>query len=173
MITQIARFFRIMRYIPSRFARLSDERGTAVVELALILGLFGPPVLLGTVEVSSLLYSSIEISNAAHAGAMYGMMSSTYAEDTSGIQTAAKQEATDFGASLTATPSIYYVCSSAISGTQYSTQTLANAACTGSGNHSLEFVQVVTSAPVVSPVVVPGFASTITVSGKSAMEVEE
>jgi len=170
----IARIVRIAQSAIARLgSRLKDERGSAIVELGLILGLFGSPVLLGTVEVASLIYSSIEISNAAHSGAMYGMMSSTYAEDTSGIQTAAQQEATDFGAKLTVTPSIYYVCSSAIGGTQYSTQSAANSACSGAGNHALEFLSVAVSAPVTAPVQFPGLASSITVSGSSSMEVEE
>jgi Flp pilus assembly protein TadG len=156
---------------PSAGAR--DEAGSAIVELALILGLFGSPLLLGTVEIASLLYSSIEVSNAAHAGVMYGMMSSTYASDASGITNAAREEASDFGVSLTATPSIYYVCSAALAGTQYATQTAANTACTGTGNHSIQFIQVTASAAVTPPVRMPALPATITLSSTSAMEVEQ
>ena len=131
MSHSIDRLFSALRSrLREVFAYSRNEAGGALVELALILGIFGSPLLLGTVEVASLLYSSIEISNAAHAGVMYGMMSSTYAADTTGITTAAQQDAADFGSNLTATPSTYYVCSVALAGTQYTTQSAANTACT-------------------------------------------
>ena len=154
-------------------ARLPDDQRGSVLELALILGLFGAPLLLGTVQVAALLYSSIEITSAAHSAAMYGMMSSTYAADTTGITTAAQQDAADFGSNLTATPSTYYVCSTDLAGTQYTTQSAANTACTGTGNHSVHFVQVTASAVVTPPVRFPGLPTTMTLSAKSAMEVEE
>jgi Flp pilus assembly protein TadG len=153
--------------------RIAEERGSAIVELALILGLFGAPLLLGTVQVSTLLYSSIEVSSAAHSGAMYGMMSSTFAADNAGMTTAAQQEASDFGASLAVTPTTYYACSANLDGAQYATQTAASSACSGTGNHPLQFVQVNVSVPVTPPVRFPGLPATITLSAKSAMEVEE
>lgn len=174
MSHSIDRLFSALRSrLREVFAYSRNEAGGALVELALILGIFGSPLLLGTVEVASLLYSSIEISNAAHAGVMYGMMSSTYAADTTGITTAAQQDATDFGSNLTATPSTYYVCSTDLAGTQYTTQSAANTACTGTGNHSVHFVQVTASAVVTPPVRFPGLPTTMTLSAKSAMEVEE
>ena len=154
-------------------ARLPDDQGGSVLELALILGLFGAPLLLGTVQVAALLYSSIEITSAAHSAAMYGMMSSTYAGDTAGMTTAAQQEASDFGTSLTVTPTTYYACSAALGGTQYATQSAANTACTGTENHALQFFQVIVSAPVTAPARLPGLPATITLSGKSSMEVQE
>lgn len=113
---------------------LGGEGGNALVEVALIASLLGVPLLLGTGEMGYVVYDSIEISNAAHAAALYGMQSSTFASDTAGMKTAAQNEATDFGAALTATPTSYYACSSAIGGTQYtggSAQANATAACTG------------------------------------------
>jgi Flp pilus assembly protein TadG len=142
------------------------------VELGLMLALVGVPLFLGVVHFAWLLADSIIVANAAHAGAEYAMTSSTFAEDTANIRTAAQQDALAFGTNLTVTPTIFYACSNAISGTQYTTQAAANTGCTGS-SHALEFIQVVASASVTPPCTLPGFASTVTLSSTSIMEVEE
>ena len=154
--------------------RLRKDSGNAALEFAFAFGLLGTPLILGTSEAAFLVYDSIELSNCAHAGAMYGMMSSTFASDTSGIQTAAQQEAADFGSKVTVTPTTYYACSSAINGTQYSTQSAAAAVCpANTSNHYLEFVNVVSSISVKPPVQMPGLPRTLTISGSSTMEVQE
>jgi Flp pilus assembly protein TadG len=63
--------FRRKKRLPGwrRFTRA--EGGSALVETALILALLGPPLLLGTVEIGGALNASIEMSNAAYAGAAY------------------------------------------------------------------------------------------------------
>jgi hypothetical protein len=154
--------------------RLTDNAGNAALELAFAFGVFGTPLLLGTSELAMVVYDSIELSNCAHAGAMYGMMSSTFAGDTTGIQNAAQAEASDFGTNVTVTPTTYYACSSAVDGTQYSTQTAAAAACpANASNHYLQFVKVVSSMNINPPVKCPGLPKTLTVSGTSVMEVQE
>ncbi len=156
-----------------RFSRLRDESGSAMVELGFMLAVVGVPLLLGTTHFAVLLINSIVVSNAAHAGAEYGMMSSTYAGDSTYIVTAA-QDDSGMGTNLTVTPTIFYACSVAISGTQYSTPAAATTACnTGGSNHALEFIQVTASANVTPMAKVPGFPNTVTVSGTSIMEVEE
>jgi len=150
-----------------------EESGNALVEMAMCVSFIVMPMLLGTVALGAMTYTSIEVSNAAHAGAMYGMMSSTFAADNSGIVSAAQNEATDLGTNLTVTPTAYYACSSAVGGTQYSSQSTASSACTGGTNHSLEFIQVVTSATVTSPIKCPGLPASYTLVGTSVMEVEE
>lgn len=153
---------------------LRGNEGSAFVELALLVSFFGAPLLMGTAETGFMLYDSIEVENAAHTGAMYGMMSATFAADSSGIQSAAKEEAQDLGSNLTVTPTTYYACSAAITGTQYTTQAAATAACSGAGNHGLEFVQVVATATVPLPIRVTGILpSSVTLSNTSVMEVEE
>ena len=97
--------------------RLMNNAGNAALEFAFAFGIFGTPLLLGTTELSLLVYDSIELSNSAHAGAMYGMISSTFAGDTAGIQKAAQGEAADFGTNVTVTPTTYYACSNAVDGT--------------------------------------------------------
>jgi Flp pilus assembly protein TadG len=153
-----------------------EDSGNSVVELALIVGLFAPPLLLGTAQLSILIYDSIEVSNAAHAAAMYGMRSLTYASETSQIITAAQTEASDFGTSLAVTPTLYYACSNAVGGTQYTgtnAQSNATAACTGGTNHPLEFVQVVARESVTPMIHFSGLPATMTLTGSSVMEVEE
>jgi len=154
--------------------RLMNNAGNAALEFAFAFGIFGTPLLLGTTELSMLIYDSIELSNSAHAGAMYGMISSTFAGDTAGIQNAAQAEAADFGTNVTVTPTTYYACSNAVDGTQYSSESAAAAVCPASaGNHYLQFVKVVSSMSINPPVTCPGLPKTWTVSGTSVMEVQE
>ena len=152
--------------------RMTDPSGGALVELGVMLPLVGLPLLLGTACSGILLVDSIEVSDAARAGANYAMVSSTYAQDTVHIQSAAQQDSPRLGSAITVTPTIFYVCSTAIVGTQYTTQTAANTACTGS-SHPLEFVQVLTSASVTPPVGFGRIPRTITLSGSAIAEVEE
>jgi len=155
-------------------SRAVDLTGNAAIEFALMFSIIGVPMMLGTTQVAFMVYDSIEISNAAHAGAVYGMMSSTFAGDSAGIRTAAQSEATDFGSNLTVTPTTYYACSAAIGGTQYSTQSAASSACpANASNHYLQFVQVTTSANVKSPIRLIGLPQTWTLLGSSVMEVQE
>jgi len=152
---------------------LRAETGGALVEMALCIPLLGAPVLIGTAETGMAIYDSIEVSNAAHAGTAYGMMSSTYAASSAGMIAAAREEAPDLGSALIATPTTYYACSQSIAGAQYTSQSAANSACTGTSNHSLEFVQVITTATVPIPFRVPGLPTSFFLTATSVMEVEE
>jgi Flp pilus assembly protein TadG len=166
-----AAWVRVLRHCTG----LRSDCGSAVVELALVCAFFAPPLLLGTGEMGILVYDSIEVSNAAGVGAAYGMQSLTYAANTSGITAAAQMEASDFGAALGVTATSYYACSSALGGTQYTgtnAQSNANAGCTGTGNHALEFVKVNTSATVTPSIHCPGLPASYTLAGSSVMEVE-
>ena len=167
------RFHRLRSTLLAGCLALRNETGSAVVELGLMLALLGVPLLLATSYFGVLLIDQIEVANAAHAGAMYAMTSSTFAEDSANIVAAAQAETNRFGSNLSVSSSIYYVCSTAVSGTQYSTQALANTACTGAISHSLELISVTASASVTPPGSFPGHAKTVTVSSTSVMEVEE
>jgi Flp pilus assembly protein TadG len=156
-----------------RLRFLREEQGNALVEMALCMSLLGMPLLVGTVELGSMIYTSIEVSNAAHAAAMYGMISSTFAASSSGMTTAAQNEASDLGTNLSVTPAVFYACSQAVNGTEYTTQSAANSACTGGTNHTLEFVQVNTSTTVTPPIRCPGLPASYTLTGLSVMEVQE
>jgi Flp pilus assembly protein TadG len=160
----------------ARCRGLLGERGDALVELGVITSLLGVPLLIGTAQMGILVYYGVEVQNAAHAGAMYGMRSLTYAANTSGIQTAAQAEASDFSTHLTVASSTYYACSLALGGTQYtggSAQTNAESGCTGGTNHALEFVQVNTSVVVTPLIHWSSLASSYTLRGGSIMEVEQ
>jgi Flp pilus assembly protein TadG len=161
-------------YAPSQFIlRLREETGSALIELAVVLSFLGIPLLLGVIYTGFLYSDYIQITNAAHTGALYAMRSSTYAEDSAGITAAAQADASDIGTNLIVTPSIYYVCSNSQDGTQYTLQADAAAACNGGSSHTLEFVQVIASAPITPPATFPGMPKSMTLSSISAMEVEE
>jgi Flp pilus assembly protein TadG len=154
---------------------LCCDQGGSLVELALILSIFLPLLLLGTAEVGTFVYYSVEVSNAAHAGAMYGMSSSGASADASGIRAAAQAEASDLGSNLNVTSSYYWACSAAQGGTQYTSETDASAACPTSNqsNHKLEFVKVAVSAAVTPVIHCPGLPATLTLNSTSVMEVQE
>jgi Flp pilus assembly protein TadG len=158
--------------LQKRCGSLSDESGNAIVELALVVPLVFVPLLLGSMELAQVVFDSIEVSNAAHAGANWGMMNSTSTGLDTGITTAAQGEAMDFGTSLTVTPTVYWACSAALSGTQYTSLSAAMSGCTGTSNHPLEMIKVVTSAPVTIPIKCPGLPSTFTLTGLSVTETE-
>jgi hypothetical protein len=160
--------------LKSRLRGLGGESGSAMIEVALIWSFLGLPLILGTAEIATVIYDSIEIDNASHAGSAYGGQSITYASNTSGITAAAQNEANDFGTALTVTPTTYYVCANNPTGTQYSgasAQSQATAACTGGSNHAVEFLQVVTSASVTPPFHLPGLATSFPIASTSVMEV--
>jgi Flp pilus assembly protein TadG len=164
----------LMPAIARILRRLEADAGNAALELALVFAILGAPLLLTTAELAILIYDSIEVSNSAHAGAMYGMISSTYASDTTGIQSAAQAEASDFGSTLTVTPTTYYACSSALDGARYTTQSAAAAACPANeSNHYLQFVNVASSVQIAPPIQIPGLPRVWTLAGSSTMEVQE
>ncbi len=169
---------RLLRRIRSGFPVfrkvIADTTGNATIEFAITFTILGAPLMLGTAGAAFLVYDSIEVSSAAHAGASYGMINSTLAQDTAGIQSAAQAEAPDLGPKLSVTPTSYYACSGAIDGTRYSTTTAAAAVCPlKATNHYLQFVQVNTSASIKSPIAVPGLSGAWTLVGSSVMEVQE
>jgi Flp pilus assembly protein TadG len=156
--------------VRTRSALSSSLRGAgggATIELAFAFALLGPPLVLGTMEMGTLIYDSIEVSNAAHAGALYGMVSTSNAANTSQIQTVAQSEASDFGSSLIVTPTTYYACAQAL-GTLYTSPPT----CTGTGNSSVQLIQVATSVSVTPPIQCPGLPTSMTLNGSSTMEVE-
>ena len=115
-----------------------DESGQALIELALGMTIL-TALLLGAGEFGRLAYASIEVSNAAHAGAMYGALTHTSASDNSGMQTAATQDAPDVP-NITVTSSHFCVCSNGTASTCAATD------C--STSRILESVQVNTSAVI-------------------------
>src|SRR5450759_3579990 len=84
------------------------RKGAAAVEFALLGTVF--VVLLGiAMDYSRLFYASIEVANAAKAGAQYGAQDTTHASDFTGMQNAAKNDAANV-TNLTATASQFCTC---------------------------------------------------------------
>jgi Flp pilus assembly protein TadG len=140
------------------------------LELALVFAVLGVPLLLGVAQMGVLVHDSIEVSDAANAGALFGMQNSTDAVDNTDMTTAAQKDAPDFGTNLSVTPTTYWVCALAVGGTQYSSS--SSASCSGTGNHALQFVQVNTSVTVTPFIHCPGLPKTLKLTGQAALEVE-
>lgn len=147
--------------LPARLNNLRGDSGDAMVELALSVTLCAT-LLLGGAELGSLAYSAIEVSNAAHAGAAYGSQSHTTADDVSGMQTAATQDAPNISG-LTATAARSCQCSSG------GTSTCGVTDCPTS--RIIEYVTVNTTATVTPLVTVPGLPKSYTLTGKAVMRV--
>jgi Flp pilus assembly protein TadG len=144
-----------------------------LLEVALLVAFFAPPLLIGTAEVAQIAYDAAEIQDAADAGATCGMTSATVASSSSTITSAAQADAPDFGGGLTVTPTTYWVCATSVTGTQYTSQSSATSACTGSNNAALEFLQVKTSATVTLPIHFAKLGASYTIEGLSVQEVEQ
>ena len=129
---------------PARWKWLQEEHGSSLIELALVMPIFFL-LIIGAAEFGTLSYDSIEVSNAAYAGALYGAQSRTTAMDTAHMEAAAINEGQNVpGIAATAVTSC--ACSS---GTAI---TCANSAsdCVSPGR-IFELVQVNTTATV-SPI---------------------
>src|SRR3954451_22469131 len=70
------------------------ESGQALVETAFAVLLL-TPVLIGGAELARVAYAAIEVANAARAGVQYGTQNGFAASDTTGIQTAAANDASN------------------------------------------------------------------------------
>jgi Flp pilus assembly protein TadG len=151
------------------FGNGASESGQTLVEFALVL-----PLLLlfaiGAVDLGRLVYMSVGVSNAAHAGAQYGCQNGADAGDTAGMQTAAAADAPDLvganNGNLTTTATSYCQCSDGSS---------ANSSCTTppacTGTHMVEFVSVSTTANYSPWFPYPGIPSSVTLHGSAVMQV--
>lgn len=81
---------------------LSREFGQGTVELALSLPLF-VLLILGGAEIANLAWASVEVNNAARAGAAYASISHANAMNSTNIQTAAQAEAPNLTITTTST----------------------------------------------------------------------
>ncbi len=153
---------------PNRWMRrLRDgDVGQALVEAALTLPLLFL-ILLGAAEFAWLAYNAIEVANAAKVGVAYGAQSGICG-DATGIQNAARADASDVTATLTVTPSTAGVCSS-------------GAACKGAGNTCLntdcpspdhiETILTVNTSATVNPLIhVTGLPLSYTLHGKAVQK---
>jgi len=152
---------QLLRSYDLRWVR--DARASAIIELAVLVPIFGA-VLIGAAQFGLLCYTAIELSEAARAGVAYGSQSAGKASDSSGMQAAATNAAPNIsGMSVTATQ--FWVCSNATS-THYS----AAPTCT-TGNHTIHYVQVNTSADVSTPFQLSTHPGSYTLTGLAIMRV--
>lgn len=89
-------------------ALLRSERGTSLIELALVLPMLAL-LLVGLIEVGRYSTFAIMAANAARAGTQYGAQNLTTAKDTTGIENAALADAQAL--SSWATPTARVLCS--------------------------------------------------------------
>jgi Flp pilus assembly protein TadG len=146
-----------------------NQAGSALVELALMFPIF-LLMLVGSAEFGRLAYAAIEVSNAARAGAAYGAQSHITASNYTGMELAATQDAPNV-AGITATATNFCSCSSAPSTPVSCTTVLSS--CSTAPLHSLEYVQVNTTATIGPLFNYPGIAHTFTLTGRAIMRVEQ
>lgn len=159
--------WKVNKIMRSTFMR--NTAGQALVETALTIPLL-LLLLIGAAEFGRLAYAAIEVSNAARAGVAYGAQSHITASDFSGMETAATNDGANIS-SLNATAKNFCACSSAPS-TQVSCSTVVTS-CTPAPLHSLEYVQVNTTATVHPIFNYPGISKTFTLTGQAIMRVEQ
>jgi Flp pilus assembly protein TadG len=139
----------------------AGERGDALVEMAILLPLL-TLLLLGAFEVALAVYTSIEVSSAALAGAQYGAQNSTNAGDTTGIQNAATADAANITLGAT-TASESCICANGNSSTCKPTD------CSGS---YIETILTVQTQATFTPVVhFPGIPASFTFNGQAVEKV--
>jgi Flp pilus assembly protein TadG len=151
------------------FTGLRDDSASSLVEMAIMLPVF---ILLamGAAEFGTLAFYSIEVSNAARAGLAYGAQSPATAANTSGIQTAAQDDAPDVTriATLAVTPTVACSCTSG------TTITCTNAAanCT-SPDRIIQTLHVATSATMTPFFHAEGMPASYTLTGSAYMRVQQ
>ena len=157
---------RIMRF------RNDKESGHAILELAILAPML-MLLLFGMGDFARVFYAGIEVTNAAYAGAMYGVQTVGTAKKLDAIRTAAKNDASDLkAASLTVTPAQVCKCPDNSAGSCTGT-------CSGGGKLRL-YVQVTATYPFqtlvkypgVNKVTYQGYASTTTISKTVLLRVQ-
>jgi Flp pilus assembly protein TadG len=142
------------------------EEGQALVETAIAFSLL-LLILLGGVEFARLAFAAIAVSNSARAAAQYACMNGGASADTTGITTAAQQDTTAFGPTVTATViGDTCQCSTPGTGTKTAISCTDTTLC-ASPAHIMETVTVQTSAQYTPLIRVGGFPSSFALKGWS------
>jgi Flp pilus assembly protein TadG len=174
---------------PAMKCRLRDDRGSALVELALLAPIFLLMIVAGS-ELGRISYAAIEVSNAARAGVAYGAQNHAAATQTgtlaSGFNDAIDQAAVNEAANvtdMTATATTSCVCQTVNTATGAVTTTsvscgAAGTTCgesttSGKVNIVVEYVQVSTQAKVHTMFRYPGIPHSFTLNGFSQMRVAQ
>ena len=165
---------------------LRDNRGAALVELALVTPLFFS-LIMGSVELGRVAYYAIEIQNAARAGASFGAVNVQNANTTASVQQAAKNDAPDVSNLIVVSPGQLCVCetvdttsssptptfnpSSGTTSCKSVTITSCTAESSSSFQNVISYVTVSTSANIDPLVHVPGLPSSYNLTGYSALRI--
>ena len=132
---------------------LSDSDGASFVELALVLPLF-LMMLVPVVDLGRGFYAAIEVTSAAHAGAMYGVENPS---DTDGMIQAAKAGASNLS-DVTATAAYGCECSDG-------TSAVASCASTPSCTYNyVTYVDVTATSPYRTVFAYPGLPSSMNIT---------
>ena len=149
----------------TRMKWMRREDGSSVVELAVVLGILGPVLLLGTAEMGVLVYASIELNDATQAAAAFAAqyyISNTALPTQAQVTTAATNDAPELvgmlesGTSFTATMATGCGTGSATAGSTVPT-------CTSG---TLPYVQVTGTAKVV-PIISFFSSASVTINSQA------
>lgn len=152
------------------FPRHRAANGTALVELALVLPLL-MTVMVATADFARVFYYSIELTNAARAGAQYGAYNSARATDTANIILAARSAAPNIAPIDPPVVTVICRCATTDGSGQPWAACGSGSTCSG-GTHAFQTVQVETRKDfVMISRFVPGIPSTLTVRRTALMRV--
>jgi Flp pilus assembly protein TadG len=140
---------------------IRNTKGQALVEVALTAPLL-ILLLLGAAELGQVAFAAIEVANAASAGVQYGAQTTITASDTTGIATAASDDASNL-TGLTSTSSFTCICSNGSASTCLPTD------CSTSNIE--EILTVKTQASVTPLIHLPGLPRPFTVRGQAVQKV--
>jgi Flp pilus assembly protein TadG len=146
--------------------RLEAASGGSLVEFTLISPLL-LLILFGMLDLGRWVFLGIEVTSAAHAGAQYGSLSLTNAHNTSAIRTAAQNDAPDFGANLTVTPSTSECWCPSAPGSLVTCGTYPTNPCTN--GTQIVLLEVYTQGTYNPWISYPPFTTAITLRGYAAM----
>lgn len=143
-----------------RFHLLRGEHGGSLVEMALMVPMF-VLLLFAAVDLGRAIYLSTEIEGAAHAAAAYGSQNPT---DTTGMTTAAQDDAPDVPNLQVGTPTYGCECSD---GSSYSANCATSPSCPS--NNVVYRVNITVSGTYRPLLAWPGFPSSIPLSSSASM----
>jgi Flp pilus assembly protein TadG len=158
--------FDLKRRVPrgSSLTR-NSERGSSLVEMAILLP-FLLLILIGVIDFGRAYYDSIEVANAARAGAQYGVINPT---DTTGMVAAAKSDTSVDIPTITATAAYGCMCSD---GTGASPTCSTTPSCSSS-TRQVNYVQVNTSYTYTTFFPWPGVPASFPLTGKAIFSAGE
>jgi len=152
-----------------------SESGTALIELAVSIPIF-IVLILGTAEIANLAWSSVQINNAARAGASFGSLSRANSADLTHIQAAAQNEApkfiTDPATQVTSTQVCYCVTAGVPGAADKGCTSTTLFTCAAPSIIQIA-VQVNVQAPVTTVIHYPGLPASYTVRSQATMGVEQ